>query len=174
MRYEFIRGGFNGFHQQKVFLLPAHFNRFNYKMGAKGLREQIFLIGIFLLWASTAYGAAGEEGADIDVLGSLTNNTTIAVPEGTSIGVDILGSTAENIQIGYPQEACCPRAIKECAPCGEEKVYKTPWDDFKRPLCYPWSSYIPTRYNRNFIREDSGYLDIVPGTATLGRGKRHA
>lgn len=139
------------------------------------MREQIVLISLLLLCASAAEGDIGSQETSLDVLGGQANNTTIIAPDGTDIGVDIVGSTASNIQIISPaDEIEIKEDKKECGPCGEEKLYETAWDDFKRPLCYPWSSYIPTRYNRQFIRGDNGYLSTVPGAITLGKGKTYA
>ncbi|MDD4162642.1 MAG: hypothetical protein PHW87_09215 [Methanothrix sp.] len=124
------------------------------------MRTQIVLISILILGASAAYGAISGEATGLDVLGSRANNTTIVAPAGMPVEVNIVGSTASNIQIGYPAEEVNKACGKECwvyGPCGEKKRYETPWDDFKRPLCYPWSSYIPTRYNRLFIKKDPGY-----------------
>lgn len=139
------------------------------------MREQIVIISLLLLAASIAEGDVGRQDTSLDVLGGQANNTTIIAPEGGAIGVDIVGSTANNIQIISPvDDVTIKEDKKECGPCGEEKLYETPWDDYKRPLCYPWSSYIPTRYNRQFIREDNGYLSTIPGPITLGKGKTYA
>jgi hypothetical protein len=126
------------------------------------LREQIILISILILWASVAIGAVSDQSIGMDILGSRANNTTIIAPDGMPVEVNIVGSTASNIQIGYKKSG------KECGPCGEEKRYETPWDDFKRPLCYPWSSYIPTRYNRPLIKKDPAYISTTPKILTLG------
>ena len=126
------------------------------------MREQIILISILILWASAAHGAESDQATVLDILGSRSNNTTIIATEGKPVEVNIVGSTASNIQIGYPTKVVNKKSGKECGPCGEEKRYDTPWDDFKRPLCYPWSSYIPTRYSKSFIKETS------PKTLTLG------
>ncbi|HNX09403.1 MAG TPA: hypothetical protein PKL29_04760 [Methanothrix sp.] len=140
------------------------------------MREMIILTGALILWTLAAQAVGSAPESNLDVLGSQANNTTIIAPEGSAIGVDIVGSTASNLQIVCPDASGgkCEKEIKECGPCGEEKVYNTPWDDFTRPLCYPWSSYIPTRYNRNFIRDDSGYMSTVPGPVTLGKGKTYS
>jgi len=134
------------------------------------LRKNIFLIGIFILWASAAHGGAGSEANGLDILGSEANNTTIVAQDGTPVEVNIIGSTASNIQIGRPAEVSDRHGNEcgGCAPCGEKKCYETPWDDFKRPLCYPWSSYIPTRYNRPLIRKDQTYISTAPKILTLG------
>lgn len=136
------------------------------------MRKQIVLISILILWASAANGAISGEATSLDIIGSQANNTTIIASDGMPVEVDIIGSTATNIQIGYPTEVInktCRNECWECGPCGEQKCYRTPWDDFKRPLCYPWSSYIPTRYNRQFIR-NPGYTSTAPNILTLGRG----
>jgi len=132
------------------------------------LREQIILISILVLWASVAQGAASAEANGLDILGSQAINTTIIAPDGMPVEVNIIGSTADNIQIGRPADMIDKTNGKECGPCGEEKTYKTPWDDFKRPLCYPWSAYIPTRYNRPLIKNDPVYISTAPKILTLG------
>jgi hypothetical protein len=132
------------------------------------LREQIILISILILWASVAQGAVSDQAIGMDILGSRANNTTIIAPDGMPVEVNIVGSTASNIQIGYPTEVVNKKSRKECGPCGEEKRYETPWDDFKRPLCYPWSSYIPTRYSRSLIKNDPAYISTTPKILTLG------
>jgi hypothetical protein len=113
---------------------------------------------MLILWASAtasaAYGANNGGSANIDIMGSLANNTTIISPEGMPLVVDIVGSSTTDIQIGNSGNEVKRTRHNDgsiCGPCGEKMSYVTPWDDFKRPLCYPWSSYIPTRYNRPFI-----------------------
>jgi hypothetical protein len=136
------------------------------------LREQIVLISILILWASVAQGAVGSQATGLDIIGSRANNTTIIASDGMPVEVNIVGSTASNIQIGHPTEVVNKIYGKDCLGCGsccEEKCYETPWDDFKRPLCYPWSSYIPTRYNRQFI---SKVLTLGKGTTYIP-GNRH-
>ncbi len=136
------------------------------------MRMQIVLISMFILCASAAHGANNGESAGLDIMGSSVNNTTFISPDGMPIVVDIVGSTATNIQIGNPGNSIKPRCNDcfICGPCGEKKTYSTPWDDFKRPLCYPWSSYIPTRYNRLFIDMNKGGFN-TPEVLSLGRGK---
>ena len=132
------------------------------------MREQIVLISILILWASVVQGASSSQATGLDILGSRANNTTIIAPDGMPVEVNIVGSTASNIQIGYPTEVVNKTFGNEClgcGPCGEKKCYNTPWDDFKRPLCYPWSSYIPTKYSQSFIKDTS------PKILTLGKGK---
>ncbi|MCK9440864.1 MAG: hypothetical protein M0Q13_05530 [Methanothrix sp.] len=132
------------------------------------MRKQIILVSILILWASAAHSAERDQATGLDILGSRANNTTIIAPDGMPIEVNIVGSTASNIQIGYPTEVVDKACGKECGPCGEEKRYETPWDDFKRPLCYPWSSYIPTRYSRSLIKKDPEYISTTPKILTLG------
>lgn len=132
------------------------------------MRKQIILISILILWASAALGAESDQATGLDIMGSRSNNTTIIAPDGMPVEVNIIGSTASNIQIGNPAVEVGKTCEKECGPCGEEKRYKTPWDDFKRPLCYPWSSYIPTRYNRPLIKKDQAYISTAPKILTLG------
>lgn len=102
------------------------------------------LVLLFIGAVGPIVGAA----ADLDILGSGANNTTILSSSGTPVKIDIIGSTVTNTQISYPVEEVRESAC--CDYCGGPLCYDTPWDDFVRPLCYPWSSYIPTRYNRQF------------------------
>ena len=132
------------------------------------MREQIVLISMLILWASAAHGAIDGQATGLDIIGSRANNTTIIAPDGMPVEVNIVGSTASNIQIGYQTEVVNKKSGKECGPCGEEKRYETPWDDFKRPLCYPWSSYIPTRYSRSLIKKDPAYISTAQKILTLG------
>ncbi|MDD1758986.1 MAG: hypothetical protein LUQ44_00115 [Methanothrix sp.] len=137
------------------------------------MREQIVLVSLLIFWASIAHAAAGAHETSLDIIGSKANNTSIIVPEGTAIGVDIVGSSVSNIKIAYPDQRkkqSCREEKRDCGPCGEEKRYETPWDDFTRPLCYPWSSYIPTRYNRQFIRGGSDCKSGLVEPLPLGRG----
>ena len=108
---------------------------------------------VSLAGATDSMGSVG-----LDIIGSEADNARIISFGGGPVEVDIIGSTATNIQIG-PSEVsdnctdCC--GICYCGECG--CGYTTIWDDFTRPLCYPWSSYIPTRYNKPFHTTSSGY-----------------
>jgi hypothetical protein len=135
------------------------------------LRNHIILITMLTLWVSLASCSMGGDSVGLDMLGSSVNNTTITSPEGMPIEVDIIGSTATNIQIGYPIDEVnetCSIDCDGCNPCGGKKCYITPWDDFRRPLCYPWSSYIPSRYNRLFINENRVHYSTGYDAITLG------
>lgn len=134
---------------------------------------------MLLLFASTAYAANGTGSVGIDIIGSYAENTNITAPYGASVDLDIIGSTATDIQIN-PSAApthggayCCNSGY--CDSCGGSITYGTPWDDFKRPLCYPWSSYIPTRYNKAFhvgsgaYQEAAAHPKMTPGILKLGR-----
>ena len=142
--------------------------------GGERMRKLIVLISMLILWASAAYGVNSGGSANLDIMGSLANNTTFITPEGMPVVVDIVGSSTANIQIGNPGDEA--RRGREndgsiCGPCGEKMTYKTPWDDFTRPLCYPWSSYIPTRYNQPFINKNPGYSNNAQGAVVLGQGR---
>lgn len=125
---------------------------------------------MLILMASTAYGlsSAGPVGIGIDIIGSESNNTTIVSPYGGPVNLEIVGSTATNIQIGYPDEKAEDKCV--CDACGRKKCYTTPWDDFKRPLCYPWSSYIPTRYSKLYYNRYSECSCDSHKALTLGQG----
>lgn len=134
------------------------------------MRKHIVLISMLILWASAAYGANTGASANLDIIGSLANNTTFISPEGMPVVVDIVGSTATNIQIGnLGGKKVRYNDGSICGPCGEKMSYVTPWDDFKRPLCYPWSSYIPTRYNQPFINMNQGPSGNAPVVRPLGQ-----
>jgi hypothetical protein len=141
------------------------------------LRNHIVLISMLILWASAAYGAVDGDSVGLDVLGSEVNNSTIVSYGSVPIEVDIIGSTANNIQIGYPEEEIDTANCSYCGicdSCGRPKYYTTPWDDFTRPLCYPWSSYIPTRYNKDFINRFQGFSANSANTSyamTIGQGR---
>jgi hypothetical protein len=100
---------------------------------------------------SMADAASSSGSVGLDIIGSEADGARIISPGGGPVEVDIIGSTATNIQIGTSVDQdnctdCCGVCYcGECC-CG----YTTIWDDFTRPLCYPWSSYIPTRYNKPF------------------------
>ncbi len=130
----------------------------------------MILISLLILWVATACSAISGESVGLDIIGSDTNNTTIDSPYGAPVEVDIIGSTANNIRIGYAEEevnnSCCDY-------CGRPKCYITPWDDYRRNLCYPWSSYIPTRYMRPLYtldQDDSSTTTII----LLGRMARNS
>ena len=138
------------------------------------MRKLIVLISMLILWASAAYGVNSGGSANLDIMGSLANNTTFIPPEGMPVVVDIVGSTTTNIQIGNPVDESRSGRERDksfCGPCGEKMSYNTPWDDFTRPLCYPWSSYIPTRYNRPFVNMNHGQANNVSGALYLGQGR---
>lgn len=130
----------------------------------------MILVLMLILTASGAYGlsSAGPVDMSIDIIGSEANNTTILSPYGGSVNLDIVGSTATNIQIGYPEEKAKDTYV--CDACGREKFYTTPWDDFTRPLCYPWSSYIPTRYNKQYYNRYPEYSSNSHKVLALGQG----
>lgn len=101
---------------------------------------------------SSLVNAASSSGSvGLDIIGSEAEDAQIISPGGGPVEVDIIGSTATNIQIGTPEDQDdCSDCGGVCY-CGECSCgYTTIWDDFTRPLCYPWSSYIPTRYNKPF------------------------
>jgi hypothetical protein len=102
-------------------------------------------IAILILLASATYGSDART-LSLDIIGSRVNNTTIISPGSDRVDVEIVGSTTANLAIGSPEDA----EVHGSVPCDPDDGYITPWDDFKRPLCYPWTSYIPTRYNRPF------------------------
>jgi len=103
--------------------------------------------------ASSSSGSVG-----LDIIGSEAEDARIISNGGGPVEVDIIGSTATNIQIGAPvDQDNCTDCGGVCY-CGECSCgYTTIWDDFTRPLCYPWSSYIPTRYNKPFHTDPYQY-----------------
>jgi hypothetical protein len=141
------------------------------------LRILVASVVMLVLLASLA-GALGERGSiGLDIIGSNANNTRIVTPSQGPINLEIIGSKAENIQIGCPEHrvevsrcrgGCDPDCYVCSSPCGCD--YSTPWDDFRRPLAYPWSSYIPTRYNRPFYSCADGCHGMQAGPLALGMG----
>ncbi len=133
----------------------------------------MLFVPLLILSVLAACAAASSDALGLDVIGSDVEEAFIAVPYGGPVDVEIIGSTASNIRIGYPEkkvkkDGCCDDCVCcGCDACGNPKCYTTPWDDFRRPLCYPWSSYIPTRYNRPFNKA-CGY-DAEPFVLTIGR-----
>jgi hypothetical protein len=110
---------------------------------------------IFALMLLAATASAGSGSVGIDILGSNVGNTVIAAGAG-SVNMDILGSKIGNARIFSDGAVSADievigsstgdinisskKPIKKCCCCDE-------WCDFKRPLCYPYSSYIPSRYS---------------------------
>ncbi len=151
-------------------------------MGGEDLRIAMILAAVLLLLAPSAWAMGTAGSISLDVLGSDINDSSIFLSDGESVNVEILGSTSDGLRIGTQGSeigkacgyGCSPYAYCGCGPCG--CCYTTPWDDFNRPLCYPWSSYIPTRYNRNFCREQPTCTQLpgqptcteLPGVLTLG------
>ncbi|OPX76321.1 MAG: hypothetical protein A4E44_00745 [Methanosaeta sp. PtaB.Bin018] len=129
------------------------------------MRVAITLVSMLVLLGLASYGFGSTGSVSVDIIGSKANNTTIVSQYGEPVNLEIIGSAASNIKIVYPEEKA--NDIQICDACGQEKRYITPWDDFRRPLCYPWSSYIPTRYNRLFFK-DQGYSGVKPKVLTLG------
>lgn len=115
------------------------------------------MLMMLIFLASMAAVASSGKSVSLDIIGSDADGARIA-SSGGPIDVEIIGSTATNIQVGPPvdntnsTELCCGNCY-----CGECSCsYTTIWDDFTRPLCYPWSSYIPTRYNKQFHANSNG------------------
>lgn len=108
--------------------------------------------------ASIAAATSSAESVSLDVIGSDADSARIVSPGGGPIEVEIIGSTTTNIEVGPLQDSAnCTKCNGICY-CGECNCgYTTIWDDFTRPLCYPWSSYIPTRYNKPFHTNPYGY-----------------
>jgi len=134
------------------------------------MRKQLILAVVFILCINWAQGAGEGSKASLDIVGSNVANTTFISPDGVPVVLEIVGSTARNIQVGASvndRNSQC-RNCYECGACGEPKMYITPWDDFRRPLCYPWSSYIPTRYNKPMINWNRG--SMAQGAVSLGQG----
>ncbi len=128
-------------------------------IGGERLRTMKLALMLMMLifLASMAAAASSADSVSLDVIGSDADSARIVSPGGGPIEVEIVGSTATNIQVGPSEEnrtgLCCNTCYcGECS-CG----YTTIWDDFTRPLCYPWSSYIPTRYNKPFHANPYGY-----------------
>ncbi len=140
---------------------------------------RIFVASVLMLLilASLAGAMGGRGSIGLDIIGSKANNTRIVLPAQGPIDVEIIGSKAENIQIGCSdcrvgtprcRGGCDPDCYACSSPCGCD--YTTPWDDFRRPLAYPWSSYIPTAYNRPFYSCADGCHSTRARPLVLGMG----
>lgn len=117
----------------------------------------IRLVLTFGLLAGMAGAMNSPESVSLDLMGSDADNASIVSLGSGPVDVDIIGSSASNIQIGFVGDHEDNTECGMCY-CGECCCdYTTIWDDFRRPLCYPWSSYIPTRYNRPFHAMNNGY-----------------
>jgi len=114
------------------------------------------LVLALVLAIAMAGAASSSESIGLDILGSEADSARIISSGMGPVEVDIIGGTATNIQIGPSEDNDNCSACAVCY-CGECCGYTTIWDDFTRPLCYPWSSYIPTRYNRPFHTTSYGY-----------------
>jgi hypothetical protein len=108
------------------------------------------LVLMLLLLVALADATSSSESVGLDILGGEADGARIISSGMGPVEVDIIGSTATNIQIGPSEDHndCTDCGICYCGECC--CGYTTIWDDFTRPLCYPWSSYIPTRYNKPF------------------------
>jgi hypothetical protein len=113
------------------------------------VKRAVMLGLLLMLWSSAAYAGSGYSTVTLDVIGSNAENAQVDNPGGRPVEVTILGSTTSNIVIGNPQAetdtSCC------CNSC-----YPNEWADFSRSLCYPYSTYIPTRYHKSFLRTPCG------------------
>ncbi len=130
-------------------------------IGGERLRtmKSALMLLMLIFLASLAAASGSGKPVSLDVIGSDADNARIVSPGGGPIEVEIIGSTATNIQVGPSEDntSCTGLCCNTCY-CGECSCgYTTIWDDFTRPLCYPWSSYIPTRYNKQFHINSNGY-----------------
>jgi hypothetical protein len=108
------------------------------------------LVLTLVLLVAMVDAISSSESVGLDILGGEADSARIISSGMGPVEVDIIGGTATNIQIG-PSENNDNCSICGVCYCGECCCgYTTIWDDFTRPLCYPWSSYIPTRYNKPF------------------------
>lgn len=112
------------------------------------------MILTLMLLASTAYASAGSVG--IDIIGSNVGNTIVSQGAG-SVNMDIVGSKTGNAQISSNGAVSADVEVVgsetgDITISSKTPVYKTccysdVWYDYTRPLCYPYSAYIPARYN---------------------------
>ena len=110
---------------------------------------KILLTSILLLFAIDS--AAGSlDPVVLDVIGSRADTAEITASGLGGVEVDIIGSEARNITILPPQPAVAISSSCDCC-------YPNVWMDFARSLCYPYSSYIPTRYYKSFVQGPCSY-----------------
>jgi hypothetical protein len=114
------------------------------------LKELKILSIAVMLLAATASAMGSSDSVVLDIIGSEADTAEITASGWGDIEVDIIGSETRNITILPPQTAV---VISSCC----DYCYPNVWMDFARPLCYPYSSYIPTRYYRSFVHSPCGY-----------------
>ncbi len=112
------------------------------------LRIAKVLALMLMLLASTAYAMSSAGSVTVDIIGSEVGNAQISSSGTESTDVEFVGSTAKDIKVS-PET---PTSKKGCCYC-----YGDPWIDYKKPLCYPYSSYIPARYDKQSCYQQSCY-----------------
>ncbi len=124
---------------RNVFLLPVYIKVILIiDLGGKTLRIAMVMALMLMLLASTAYASSSAGSISVDIIGSKVGNTQISIPGAGPSDVELVGSTAGDVKIAPEVQS----HHKECYCCGD------PWYDYKKPLCYPYSSYIPARYDK--------------------------
>jgi len=129
------------------------------------VRKAIIFGLVLMLWSSAACAADGAGKVTLDVIGSQADRTQVANPGGWPVELNLIGSNASNILIG--SSAVEQNTSMCCYAC----CYPNDWSDFSRSLCYPYSSYIPTRYHKSFLRTPCGCCclpQLQSGVLTLG------
>ena len=117
---------------------------------------RIAMIMAMMVLASIAYASSGSTSVDIigsttgdafisgdagsvsmDVVGSNIGDAYITPDDGASADVEVVGSNTGEINISSE----VPHAKPSC--CCDM------WCNFRGPICYPYSSYIPVRYGQS-------------------------
>ena len=79
--------------------------------------------------------SGGSGSINVDVVGSNIGDAYITSKRGESADVEVVGSTTGEINISTPAPTC----VKTTCCCNML---------YNGPICYPYSSYIPGRYNQ--------------------------
>lgn len=112
------------------------------------------MILVLMLLASTAYASSGS--TSIDVIGSKMGDATISGSAG-SVNIDVVGSRMGNARINSNGPISADVEVVGSTAGDINITSKVPprvkpncccdmWCNFNKPLCYPYSSYIPSRY----------------------------
>ncbi len=114
------------------------------------------MIMAMMLLASIAYASSGS--TSVDIIGSKTGDAIISGDAG-SVSVDVVGSNIGDAYItsdgGVPADVEVVGSntgeiniSSVVPPCITPSCCCDMWCNCKGPICYPYSSYIPCRYNK--------------------------
>jgi hypothetical protein len=88
------------------------------------------MVFVLALLASSIVALGNMGSVGVDIIGSRSDDLKILAPGASSIDLEIIGSVAKNTTISS-QSRC-------------HETYCSCWAGYT--YCYPWTSYIPSRY----------------------------